>query len=63
LIKPYITSDTDKFPFRKSNVRVVIPLIEKDTEPVKINKIIQQRKIRKINEDVKKYLVRYCQAT
>jgi hypothetical protein len=27
LIKPYITSDKEKFPFRKSNVRVVIPLI------------------------------------
>ena len=57
LIKPYVNSDNDKFPLRKSVVKVVIPPLEK--EPIKIKKIIQHRKIRKNNEDVKQYLVRY----
>jgi len=35
----------------------LIPPLEKET--IKIKKIIQHRKIRKNNEDVKQYLVRY----
>ena len=57
LIKPYIPNDNEKFPLRKQNVKVVIPPLEK--EPVKIKKIIQHRKIRKNNEDIRQYLVRY----
>jgi hypothetical protein len=57
LIKPYRTSDNDKFPLRKDNIRVVIPPLEK--EEIKIKKILQHRKIRKNNEDIKQYLVRY----
>ena len=57
LIKPYIPNDNEKFPLRKKNVKVVIPPLEK--EPVKIKKIIQHRKIRKNNEDIRQYLVRY----
>ena len=58
LIKPYITSNTEKFPLRKDNIRVVIPPVEKD-QLVKIKKVLQHRKIRKNNADVKQYLVRY----
>ena len=57
LIKPYVSNDNNKFPLRKNNVKVVIPPLEQ--EPVKIKKIIQHRKIRKNNEDLKQYLVRY----
>ena len=57
LIKPYVNNDNDKFPLRKNVVKVVIPPLEQET--VKIKKIIQHRKIRKNNEDIRQYLVRY----
>ena len=41
----------------RDNVRVVIPRLEK--EIVKIKKVLQHRKIRKNNIDIKQYLVRY----
>jgi hypothetical protein len=57
LIKPYVINDNEKFPLRKDNVRVVIPPLEE--EIVKIKKILQHRKIRQNNTDIKQYLVRY----
>ena len=59
LIKPYINNDTDKFPLRKNTVKVVIPPLEKEDKNWKIIKVLQHRKIRINNEDIKQYLVRY----
>ena len=59
LIKPYVSSDNEKFPLRKTNIKVVIPPLEKENGNFKIIKVLQHRNIRINNEDVKQYLVRY----
>jgi hypothetical protein len=43
LIKPFISSNSDKFPLRKDNVRVVIPPVEKD-QPIKLRKYCNRGK-------------------
>jgi len=59
LIKPYESSDPKKFPMREEKKLKVNPIPIENTEVIKIKKIIQHRKIRKNNQDIIQYLVRY----
>ncbi|MBW0586268.1 hypothetical protein O181_125983 [Austropuccinia psidii MF-1] len=59
LIKPYKSSDSEKFPLR-NKVPQFIPPIE-SSESNKINKVLKKRKLR--TNKVREYLVRYSDPT
>ncbi|MBW0497467.1 hypothetical protein O181_037182, partial [Austropuccinia psidii MF-1] len=59
LIKPYKSSDSEKFPWRNKVPQVIPPMESSGTK--KITKVLKERKLR--TNKVREYLVRYSDPT
>ena len=58
LVKPYQSSDFDKFPHRQKE-KAIVPPVEQDATVKVIQKILREKRVRINNKDVRMYLARY----
>ncbi|MBW0480694.1 hypothetical protein O181_020409 [Austropuccinia psidii MF-1] len=62
LVKPYVQTEEDKFPFTRKNLTPQ-EIVEVEDSPGPVNKIIRARKIRLNGKDQREYLVRFKNQT